>query len=202
MLVITRERRSLERPRGTRPAPPVDDNQTDAFDILGHELRLRIVETLGARQRANSWMAVPIAFEEIRRAVDSDDSGRFSYHLDKLLGTYVEQSDDGYVLSSAGFEVSSAILRGSCADVSVGPVEGQLDDDWPMCAADLTGVYQEGLLRIVCPEHGIVFGNTVRRLSQSVGISTLSGPSPNAMPGERSSEHATASVPSVSGPSR
>jgi hypothetical protein len=139
----------------------MDDNQTDAFDILGHELRLSIVETLGARQRANAWRPVPMEFEEIRRAVDSDDSGRFNYHLGELLGTYVEQTDDGYVLSPAGFEVSSAILRGSYADVSVGPVEGTLDDDCPKCGADVTGVYEDGLLRIDCPEHGVMFDNTV-----------------------------------------
>lgn len=139
----------------------VNGNQTDAFDILGHELRLSIVETLGARQRANAWKPVPMEFEEIRRAVESDDSGRFNYHLGELLGTYVEQTDDGYVLSPAGFEVSSAVLRGSYADVSIGSIEGQLDDDCPNCGADLTGVYEGGLLRIICPEHGVVFGNTV-----------------------------------------
>jgi hypothetical protein len=139
----------------------IQDAQTDAFDVLGHRLHLRIVETPGARQRANSWVPVPMEFEELRSAVDSEDSGRFNYHLGKLLGTYVEQTDDGYVLSPAGFEVSGATLRGSYADVSVGPVEGTLDDDCPVCAADLTGIYEDGLLQVVCPEHGVVFGNTV-----------------------------------------
>jgi len=139
----------------------LDANQTDAFDILGHELRLSIVETLGARQRANAWGPVPMEFETLRRAVDSDDSGRFNYHLSELLDTYVKQTDDGYVLTAAGFEVSGAVLQGSYADVSVGPVEGPLDEDCPNCGADLTGVYEEGLLRIVCPEHGVMFGNTV-----------------------------------------
>jgi len=140
---------------------PMDTAQTDAFDILGHELRLSIVETLGARQRANSWSPVPMEFEELRRAVGSQDSGRFNYHLDKLLGTYLDRTDAGYVLTPAGFEVSSAILRGSYADVSAGPVEGPIDGECPVCAADVTGVYEDGLFRIVCPEHGNVFSNTV-----------------------------------------
>ena len=139
----------------------IDPDQTDAFDVLGHELRLRIIETLGTRQRANAWSPVPMEFEELRRTVGSSDSGRFNYHLGQLLRAYVTQTDDGYVLSPAGFEVSSAVLRGSYADVSVGPVEGRLDDDCPVCVADLTGVYENGLFRIVCPEHGVVFGNTV-----------------------------------------
>jgi hypothetical protein len=136
-------------------------DQTDAFEILGHELRLSIVETLGVRQRANSWTPMPMEFEKLRREVDSRDSGRFNYHLNELLGTYVEQSDDGYILTPAGFEVSSAILRGSYADVSAGPVEGPIDSECPVCAADVTGVYDDGILRIRCPEHGDVFSNTV-----------------------------------------
>ena len=140
---------------------PVDTDQTDAFDILGHELRLSIVETLGARQRANSWTPVPMEFEELRGAVGSQDSGRFNYHLGKLLGTYLDQTDTGYALTPAGFEVSSAILRGSYADVSTDPVEGPIDGECPTCAADVTGVHEDGLFRIVCPEHGTVFSNTV-----------------------------------------
>ena len=140
---------------------PIDTDQTDAFDTLGHELRLSIIETLGARQRANSWEPVPMGFEELRRALGSQDSGRFNYHLDKLLGTYLDRTDAGYILTPAGFEVSSAILRGSYANVSPGPVEGPVDGDCPVCAADVTGVYEDGLFRIVCPEHGNVFSNTV-----------------------------------------
>ena len=153
---MANDRDSPPDPGGQQIAP----TQTDAFDILGHELRLRTVELLGTRQRANAWRPVPMEFEELRRAVDSSDSGRFNYHLDKLLGTYVEQTDDGYILSPAGFEVSSAVLRGSYAGVSVGPLRGSLGD-CPMCTAEVTGVYEDGLLYVLCPEHGVVFGNTV-----------------------------------------
>jgi predicted RNA-binding Zn-ribbon protein involved in translation (DUF1610 family) len=132
-----------------------------SFETLGHELRLAIVEELAARQRASAWRPEPASFADLRTAVGADDSGRFNYHLNELVGSYVRRTDEGYVLSPAGYEVSSAVLGGSHANAEVGPVEGSLDHDCPVCGTTLRGHYEDGYLSILCPEDGYLFGNTV-----------------------------------------
>jgi predicted RNA-binding Zn-ribbon protein involved in translation (DUF1610 family) len=139
----------------------IDADPVGAFETLGHELRLAIVEELAARQRASAWQPDPASFADLRTAVDADDSGRFNYHLNELVGSYVERTDEGYVLSPAGYEVSTAVLGGSHANADVGPVEGSLDHDCPGCGTTLRGRYEDGYLSILCPDDGYLFGNTV-----------------------------------------
>jgi hypothetical protein len=139
----------------------IDGDPVEAFETLGHELRLAVVEELAARQRASAWQPEPVSFADLRAAVGVADSGRFNYHLSELVGSYVEQTSEGYTLTPAGYEVSAAVLAGSHAGSEVGPVEGRLDHDCHICGATLRGHYDDGYLSILCPEDGYLFGNTV-----------------------------------------
>jgi len=59
-----------------------------AFMVLSHDLRLEILLAL--------WDAsgFSLSFSELRKAVDERDSGGFNYHLSKLLGHFVAETDD------------------------------------------------------------------------------------------------------------
>jgi hypothetical protein len=139
----------------------MNGDPVQAFGTLGHELRLAIVETLAARSRASPWGPDPMGFEELRSAVGTEDSGRFNYHLNELVGSYVERIKEGYVLAPAGYEVSLAILRGSHAEMELDPIEGTLSQTCPECDGKLQAQYENNLLSIRCPDDGYLFGNTV-----------------------------------------
>ncbi|WP_439025575.1 DUF7351 domain-containing protein [Haloarchaeobius sp. DT45] len=103
-------------------APAVERRPPEAvFAQLGNELRIRIIQTLGS---ADS----PLAFSEIRGHVEERDSGKFNYHLKKLVGSFVRRVepdetagseddtlgvDGGYELSLAGEQVYGAMLAGT-----------------------------------------------------------------------------------------
>lgn len=114
---------------------PVDE----AFALVGHDLRAEILRVLGERPHEG------LSFSELRREVDADvDSGQFNYHLRKLVGHFVEQTGDGYVLRPAGLALYRAIRSGTFTqrvaleDVDAGfdcyhcgsPVELSLEDGW------------------------------------------------------------------------
>lgn len=78
------------------PTSEVDGSLATAFDLLGDETRLRIVEALLDADPE------PLRFSEVRDRVGTRDTGRFNYHLNRLRGALVEKGAEGYVLTSAG----------------------------------------------------------------------------------------------------
>ena len=90
-----------------------------AFELLGEETRLRIIDALYTANRADSEEAV--RFSQLREAVGVQDTGQFNYHLNRLLGTFVIRTDDGYVLSSAG-EAVGRLLAAHSVEGSVSAV--------------------------------------------------------------------------------
>jgi hypothetical protein len=78
----------------------------EAFALFGHELRVEMLHALGHAE------GYSLGFAELRRAVDERDSGRFSYHLSKLEGRFVEKAGDDYELQYAGHRAIDAIRSG------------------------------------------------------------------------------------------
>ena len=98
-----------------------DVSPDEAFWLLGEETRLGILRAV--------WEAdgESVSFTEIRSGVGNPDSGAFNYHLDKLRGVFLEQSEDGYALSQAGREVVRAVMAGGLTDqpqLSADAIEG------------------------------------------------------------------------------
>ena len=62
----------------------------------------------------------PLAFSSLYDRVDVDDSGQFNYHLDKLAGHFVPNTDHGYALARPRRRVVESVL--------VGPV--RVRHDW------------------------------------------------------------------------
>jgi hypothetical protein len=81
----------------------------EAFATLGNETRVGILRALGEAGE-------PLAFSGLFDRVDVDDSGRFNYHLDRLVGHFVHKTDDGYRLSQAGRRVVEAVLSGAVTE--------------------------------------------------------------------------------------
>jgi len=103
----------------TAPSPNLNMNDTpesgtrlmpdDAFGALGNEIRIDILRALGEADGA-------LSFSELFDQIDLSDSAQFNYHLDKLVGHFVQKDEDGYALRRAGHRVIEAVLSGAVTD--------------------------------------------------------------------------------------
>lgn len=110
------EKQSTER-ESDDPFDPVDSLSLDeALAILGEETRARIVVELGESVAADGVSISPLSFSELMDRVGVADSGRFNYHLDKLVDTFVKKTDRGYVLRPPGHFLYQAIVAGTLTD--------------------------------------------------------------------------------------
>lgn len=123
----------------------------NAFAILGNEVRLEVLQTLGTADE-------PLAYSELLERMDYDDPGNFSYHLDKLVGHFVGKSDEGYVLRRPGERVMEAVLSGA---VTTDPVREPAETDWPcpLCSAPIEVGYQHERVTMYCPECPGIYGH-------------------------------------------
>lgn len=84
----------------------------EAFELLGDETRLAILlalwEAYDPRAVENS-----VPFSTLFDRVSVSDSGTFTYHLDKLVGRFVEATDGGYRLRNSGLKVVRAVIAGA-----------------------------------------------------------------------------------------
>lgn len=136
----------------------VEHDPTAVFDALGDETRLAIVQELADRRRKGyDWTGA--TFSELRKAVGVRDAGRFNYHLDKLVGTFVVKDGDEYVLTTGGMEVAGAVRAGTYTDHRTFEVE--TDQRCPGCDRQVHAQYRSGTLLMTCPEHGVIFGNNI-----------------------------------------
>ncbi len=119
----------------------------DAFGLLADETRLDVVRALG-----EAWSPhdrEPVSFSRLRRLVDVEDGGRFDYHLKRLLGSFVDRTDEGYRLTYAGVRVYQTMRAGTFTErVSVEPFE--LDDACVRCGGPLAANYRNLLSEIRC----------------------------------------------------
>lgn len=125
-------------------ADAVDDPDA-AFAAVSDPTRIAILRALAAHARETGGESV--GFAALRRRADVEDSGRFRYHLNTLVGHFVERTDAGYRLSHAGGEMVAAILAGRyTAHERLGPttVAGACN----VCGADATGMYEDGRLDV------------------------------------------------------
>lgn len=122
----------------------------DAFALLGNETRMEILETLADAEE-------PLTFSELYDRVGGTDSGNFNYHLEKLLGHFLEATDDGYGLRRAGERVVEAVVSGAVTDT---PVIEPTQIEWPcsQCGTQIVVSYQEEWVAATCPECPGLYG--------------------------------------------
>lgn len=123
-----------------------------AFELLAHELRFRILETLNDADE-------PLAFSELRERVGVDDPGQFNYHLGKLTGRFVRDADDGYQLAAPGWRVVGAILSGSYTKrLNAEPVQTGIP--CPACGSEMELRFRGDKVKIQCEECDETYTNT------------------------------------------
>jgi hypothetical protein len=108
----------------------------EAFWLLGDQMRVAILRAV--------WVSSeePNTFSEIRERIGSPDSGKFNYHLNKLVGHFLSKAEGGYRLTQAGREVVRAVMAGTItqhAAVGPSPIDAQCAD----CGGTLVVRYDE-----------------------------------------------------------
>ena len=120
----------------TADSPPTDRLSPEAaFELLGNRTRLAILRAL--------WDAdAPTGFTDLRRAVGVGDSGQFNYHLDRLVGSYVEDDGSGYSLTTAGEYLIGSILA-DAIDQRPGFGSFPVDGTCRSCGGDLEAEFAD-----------------------------------------------------------
>jgi hypothetical protein len=144
----------------------------EAFSILGNETRVGILRVLGDAEG-------PLSFSALRDAVGIRQGAQFNYHLDKLVGHFVEKVEDGYALRQPGKRVVQAVLSGAVTgDPELHPTE--VDFSCLYCGAPVEVRYRDGELHLSCTAcHGNYEEQAVRERptpEESGNLSNISLP--------------------------
>ncbi len=154
-----------------------------AFAALDSDVRLAILDSLFERTVDPGPLADDATYSTIKSDVGVDDSGRFSYHLDRLTDRFVTKTEDGYRLAEPGREVVR--LRRREVLTSDAAVEPQrIDRTCYRCGGALETSYRSGYMVTRCREcaglvdHELVPTGTVSAIShppsgvREIGIET------------------------------
>ncbi len=131
-----------------RAAGAAGPHTVDAFRLLSDETRLAILLALWEAYDPHAD-ANDLSFTEIYERVEAPDSGNFSYHLDKLVGHFVEETEQGYALSSAGRRIVQAVIAGTGLEQETLPPT-EIPRSCPWCGSPVEISYEEGRLCQVC----------------------------------------------------
>lgn len=131
-----------ERPDGDVVSPD------DAFALLGNDTRIDILRTLWDAFESGTGDNT-VSYSELFERVAIEDSGNFSYHLEKLIGPFVRRSDEGYELKQTGINVVRAVVAGTVTtDPAFGPV--RIDLACPFCDAPVEVAYADEVITAHC----------------------------------------------------
>ncbi|WP_423745829.1 hypothetical protein V5735_07710 (plasmid) [Haladaptatus sp. SPP-AMP-3] len=138
---------------------------TEALTLIGNDVRAGILNAL-SDARGGEGNPPALSFSELRSRVGTDvDSSRFNYHLQQLVGEFVERRDDGhsqlvetvveqegtgYALRPEGTMLTRTIRATTDGDgASLSPTE--LDTDCYFCGEPVEAMYEHALFKIQCP---------------------------------------------------
>ncbi|WP_246045717.1 winged helix-turn-helix domain-containing protein [Halorussus ruber] len=140
----------------------------EAFELLAHDLRFRILEVLNDADGA-------LAFSGLRERVGVDDPGQFNYHLGKLTDRFVRSADEGYELAPPGRRIVGAVLSGGYTKIlDADPVE--TDARCIVCGSRMAVEFRDDGVEIRCGECEETLTNT------SVPAGILEGVAPAEVP--------------------
>lgn len=122
----------------------------ETFALLGDETRVGILQALWDEfESGRGGNSVP--YSKLFDQTAIDDSGNFSYHLQKLIGPFVRKTDDGYEPKQTGTNVMRAVVEGTVIDdPSFGPTP--IDSACPICGGAIEIAYWDELMTVSCTE--------------------------------------------------
>lgn len=99
----------------------------EAFKLLSNETRLAILLALWEAYAPES-LDNTVSFTELYERANAGDTGNFTYHLDKLIDHFVEESEEGYRLRDAGHKILQGVIAGAgFGDTMLPPTEIERD---------------------------------------------------------------------------
>ena len=116
----------------------------EAFGALGNETRVAILRALGEAGE-------PLSFSALYDRVDVSDTGGFNYHLDKLAGHFVRETDAGYELARPGSRVVEAVLSGAVTETPVLELT-EVDHPCPLCGAPVAVTFRDERVELYCTD--------------------------------------------------
>lgn len=123
---------------------------SEAFSVLGNETRLSILLALWeAYDPFAAEHSVP--FSQLRDSVGIRDSGQFNYHLGKLVGQFIEQSNKGYRLTRAGLTFVQVVVAGTVSR-ELENTRSEIDESCPRCGATVLVTYGNDEVTVECTE--------------------------------------------------
>ncbi|WP_207592544.1 DUF7351 domain-containing protein [Halomontanus rarus] len=142
---------------------------SDAFQALGNEIRIGIIETMLEHVDADSDAEVRaedertsgsddvdrhtqtrLTFSELFETTDLETSAQFAYHLEQLVGPYLRKTESGYELTYSGLRIARAIATGAYTHrVDHAPIS--LAEPCPFCEADaLEAQSTDNVVTVAC----------------------------------------------------
>lgn len=133
-------------------ADHVDQAVVDSIGALGNRWRLEILLALAEAEWEHRTNGYVLSFTELYDAVDVASTSQFSYHLEKLVGQFVDETEDGYRLTHAGGKLVRAIFSGVYERA---PAFEPIDLEGGCLACDstaLVGARRDDMFVVTCAE--------------------------------------------------
>ena len=122
----------------------------DAFRLLSDETRMAILLALWEASDPEGTDDA-LQFSELYDRVGYDDTGNFNYHLGKLTGHFVAETDEGYELRNAGQKIVNAVIAGrGLGERTLAPTE--IDHACHRCGGPVVLGYEDEYLYLRCTE--------------------------------------------------
>lgn len=129
----------------------IDEQTLEAFELLSNETRLAILLALWKAMDPGPPPFEPtLSFAELRRMVGMRHGQQFNYHLERLVGWYVRQTDAGYTLTISAERILSTVMAGIFSD-SPSFRDERIDAACMLCGASTMVDYSDGILIQRCP---------------------------------------------------
>ncbi|WP_276256093.1 winged helix-turn-helix domain-containing protein [Halomontanus rarus] len=130
----------------------IDQAVIDSVGALGNRWRLEILLSLAEAEWEHRTNGYVLSFTELYDAVDVASTSQFSYHLEKLVGQFVDETEDGYRLTRAGGKLVRAIFSGVYERA---PAFEPIDLEGGCLACDstaLVGARRDDMFVVTCAE--------------------------------------------------
>lgn len=137
-------------PTETESGPSTVISPQEAFAVLGDKTRLEILHALGEADD-------PLTYSELFDGIAYDDISNYSYHLDQLIGHFVDKINEGYILRRPGERVLEAVYSGAVTNDPVRELT-RTDRPCPFCSAPIEVGYEQERVTMHCPDCQGLFG--------------------------------------------